>query len=132
MKAKILLQDCQIKPTKNRVAILEFLLANHGPFSVDEIHVKLDGFCDLVTVYRTIEILENARLVQRCDFRDGQLRYESYGAGRAHHHHIVCRKCQKVQSVAICVPDSWKAELSEAGFTDVSHSLEFFGVCRAC
>src|ERR1043165_5026140 len=72
--------------TGARKAVLEVLLAEHGPFTAEEIHRRLpEGECDAVTVYRTVPALEAIDVVRRCDFGDGVYRYEFNHA--AHHHH---------------------------------------------
>lgn len=50
----------------------------------------------VATVYRTLELLERMRLVQRLDVGDGTARYEAARAGGEHHHHLVCDDCGRV------------------------------------
>ena len=48
------------------------------------------------SVYRTLELLEEMRLVQRLDMGEGMARYEPAHPGGEHHHHIVCERCGNV------------------------------------
>lgn len=51
----------------------------------------------VATVYRTLELLEGMRLVQRLDVGDGSARYEPALPGREHHHHhLICDRCGRV------------------------------------
>ena len=50
----------------------------------------------LASVYRTLELLEEMRLVQRLDMGEGIARYEPAHPGGEHHHHIVCERCGNV------------------------------------
>jgi Fur family transcriptional regulator, ferric uptake regulator len=50
----------------------------------------------LASVYRTLELLEEMRLVQRLDMGEGSARYEPAHPGGEHHHHIVCERCGNV------------------------------------
>ena len=48
----------------------------------------------IATVYRTLEVLEDLKLVQRLDLGTESARYEpAMPDGRHHHHHFVCRNC---------------------------------------
>lgn len=51
----------------------------------------------IATVYRTLELLEQLKLVQRLDIGDGSARYElAFPGGEHHHHHLVCDRCGRV------------------------------------
>jgi Fur family ferric uptake transcriptional regulator len=54
------------------------------------------GSVGLASVYRTLELLEEMRLVQRLDMGEGTARYEPAHPGGEHHHHIVCERCGNV------------------------------------
>ena len=47
----------------------------------------------IATVYRTLEVLEELRLVQRLDLWGESARFEPAMPDGAHHHHFVCRDC---------------------------------------
>src|SRR5262249_34970183 len=60
------LRDHQHRVTEPRKAILAVLTHEHGPFTVEEIHQRMQkGLCDLVTVYRCIAAMEEINLVRR-------------------------------------------------------------------
>jgi len=118
--------------TKPRQKILTMLASDHGPFTIEEIHSQLRrGTCDLVTVYRNLATLEELGLVRRCDFGDGAYRYELNTAAH-HHHHIVCKQCAQVKTLDLCVADPLERLAQQMGYTNVTHSMELFGVCAAC
>jgi Fur family ferric uptake transcriptional regulator len=49
------------------------------------------------TVYRTLELLEELKLVQRLDVGGTSARYEpALPGGEHHHHHLVCDRCGRV------------------------------------
>jgi Fe2+ or Zn2+ uptake regulation protein len=118
--------------TGPRQAILNILTHEHGPFTSEEMHARLKkGACDLVTVYRVLAAFEEMNLVRRCDFGDGSYRYE-FNTGEHHHHHIICRVCHGVQVLEFCAADSLERLARQMGYTNVTHTLEIFGVCVKC
>ena len=127
-----LLVEAGIKVTRARVAILNFISRNHGPHTVEELHANCAVPCDLATVYRSIGLLENHNLIHSCDFRDGSKRYEYNPEGAGHHHHLICRKCCTYLSVPLCIPEAWRREVGKLGYSQISHRLEFFGLCPDC
>jgi Fur family ferric uptake transcriptional regulator len=121
-----------LRVTRARREILRVLATEHGPFSAAEVYERLEkGVCDVVTTYRTLTSLEESGLIRRCDFGDSCYRYE-YNPGAHHHHHIICRKCRKVETVDLCVADALERVASQRGYTEISHTLEVFAVCKDC
>jgi Fur family ferric uptake transcriptional regulator len=122
----------QHRITEPRKAILAVLTREHGPFTSEELHQRMDkGVCDLVTVYRCLAAMEEIALVRRCDFGDGSYRYE-FNTGEHHHHHIICRSCQGVETLDFCVADGLERMARQLGYARVTHTLEIFGVCKKC
>jgi Fur family ferric uptake transcriptional regulator len=83
-----------------RAAVLELIGNQDCVLSAREI---ADGLRDggrpvgVATVYRTLELLEGMRLVQRLDVGDGSARYEpALPGGEHHHHHLICDRCGRV------------------------------------
>ena len=131
-KAEKLIKENNLSLTEPRKNILGFLLKNHGPFSVEEIHNGLGNkACDLATVYRCIVQFENSNLVERRYFGDEILRYE-YKDIEHHHHHIICRICKSVAKMKYCFISEIEQMIRDKGYSDITHSLEFFGVCTKC
>ncbi len=126
------LRAAHLKVTQPRLALLNELGRGHGPFSPEELYAKLDPtLCDLVTVYRSLNAFEEKGLVRKCVFGDGRMRYEIQEGGH-HHHHLVCRRCGKVKELPTCALDALETSFKESGYSNISHSLEFFGTCPTC
>lgn len=118
--------------TAPRREILALLTREHGPFTVDELHKRLpENVCDPVTVYRGVATLEEVDLVRRCDFGDGIYRYE-FNTGEHHHHHVICRDCASVVTLDVCFADGLERMVRQMGYSNVTHTLEIFGVCAKC
>lgn len=122
------------KVTGPRRAILEALEREEHPQTIREIHERVGACCDLATIYRAMHLLEKIGLVKRFDFGDGSARYEWIGRKEhAHHHHLVCTDCARVVEIEECFPAELEAKVAACnGFTEISHRLEFFGICPEC
>jgi Fur family transcriptional regulator, ferric uptake regulator len=127
------LKAANLKLTPARLSLLAILTNEHGPFTLEDLHKKSGRRkFDFATVYRSLTAFEREGLVRRCDFGDGQVRYEWVHVSSKHHHHVICRGCRSVQSFENCVVEELEKQLKKLGYSDISHSLEFFGVCSAC
>jgi Fur family ferric uptake transcriptional regulator len=123
------------KITGPRQAILEILRRQPHPLTNKEILAALPrGHCDLATIYRSMHLLEEMGLVKRFDFGDGAARFEMVGENDdGHHHHLVCRRCTGVVEIEECLLSEIDSRIATAnGFTNVTHKLEFFGICPRC
>ena len=123
------------KLTGPRQAILQLLHRQPHPMTSKEIFAGLPkGDCNLATVYRSMHLLESMGLVKRFDFGDGTARYELTVCEEAgHHHHLICTRCGAVVELGDCFPHEWEERMArEHGFLQVTHKLEFFGICPSC
>lgn len=135
-----LLRESGLKVTDQRKKILQFLLDNHGPFTVEEMAKRLKALqFDLATLYRNMTAFEEAQLVQKVHFGDGTVRWELAHTACAedhshsgHHHHLICTVCGKIVSLDLCLPESTLAEVRALGYAQLRHNLEFSGICPSC
>lgn len=121
--------------TGPRQAILEILRSHPHPMSTKEIFAELPkGDCDLATVYRSMHLLENMKIVQRFDLGDGVARFELLAEGDdGHHHHLVCVRCSAVVEINECFTRELEEKIAARnGFKAITHKLEFFGICPEC
>ena len=136
-KAIHVLKNAELRITSARRALLHVLVHNHGPFSVDDLLDRRDlSHVDRVTAYRCMTAFEQLDLVRRCDFGDGKARYEFTRDDQHHHHHVTCKRCRRSESLEgkldQCVPKGFLHAAERLGYSRVSHSLEFFGLCSSC
>lgn len=125
--------DGKLRRTQPRIAILELLTQEHGPFSIEQIRTRIKKVeLDVVTVYRCLAAFEKIRIVRRCDFGDGVARYEFQSSEDHHHHHIVCVSCRKSETLDSCSLPKLDHAVRKLGYTDITHRLEFFGRCPEC
>ncbi len=83
-----------------RAAVLGLIGRQNCVLTAQEIADKLgtEGRrVGVATVYRTLELLAELKLVQRLDLGGGSARYEAaLPGGEHHHHHLVCDRCGQV------------------------------------
>ena len=95
----------------------------------DEVSRRMPGV-SLPTVYATLDLLEGIGLVHRVASERGAVVYDPRTDA---HHHLVCRRCGATVEVAGGAAETWAAEVArEHGFSDVSHTIEIFGLCGEC
>tara|TARA_Y100001934_G_scaffold282269_1_gene395196 strand:- start:1983 stop:2480 length:498 start_codon:yes stop_codon:yes gene_type:complete len=130
------IRDGRRRITGQRRAILDVLGKHPHPMTNRQIREALpeSSQCDLATIYRSMRLLEELKLVDRFDFGDGVARFELAGHhAQDHHHHLICSRCDEVVEVEDCFPAELQEELAKrTGYTQLSHKLEFFGVCPSC
>lgn len=123
-----------VRATRQRAAI-SALLENLDDFrSAQELHDELrrrGESIGLTTVYRTLQSMSAAGLVDTLRADTGESVYRRCSAH--HHHHLVCRRCGSTVEVGGREVEAWAAEVAiEHGFSDVSHTIEIFGTCADC
>ena len=123
-----------VRATRQRAAI-SALLENLEEFcSAQDLHDQLrrngEGI-GLTTVYRTLQQMAAAGLVDTLRTDTGELVYRR--CSEHHHHHLVCRACGSTIEVQGDQVEAWAAEVArEHGYSDVSHTMEIFGICSRC
>lgn len=121
--------------TRQRLQLGEIVFSTHGHFTVDDLvdlARKAGVRVGRVTVYRTLNLMVDAGLVEERPFDRERMHYE-HTVGHEHHDHMVCISCGKViefESAAI-EREQHKAARHE-GFTVLHHSHTLFGHCKAC
>jgi Fur family ferric uptake transcriptional regulator len=122
------------RATKQRQAVAHLLSERSDFRSAQQIHAELrerGSAIGLATVYRNLALLVQLGEVDTLQREDGESLYRQ--CSQQHHHHLVCRDCGWTVEVAGPAVEQWANRVAaEHGFTDVSHTLELFGLCRAC
>jgi Fe2+ or Zn2+ uptake regulation protein len=85
----------------------------------------------LVTVYRTLEKLEELHLIQRVHQPQGCQAFIS--AGKGHQHLLLCQNCGKVAFFEGDQLDNLIETITrETGYAIKEHWLQLFGLCQNC
>ncbi|MGA5545295.1 Fur family transcriptional regulator [Mycobacterium sp. NPDC051198] len=123
-----------VRSTRQRAAIADLLNETDGFRSAQELHDELrrrgQGI-GLTTVYRTLQSMANTGNVDTLRTDTGESVYRR--CSEDHHHHLVCRACGATVEISGGQVEVWAADVArEHGFSDVSHTIEIFGMCRGC
>lgn len=119
--------------TKPRSLILDHLLEADVHLSSDNIYQALRKHgVGSVTVFRTLKMLEESKLVERVTSPNGRPKFE-VKIERPHHDHLVCVECGGITEIQW--PDIEKIQertCKQVGFVAMWHRHEIFGKCGVC
>jgi len=122
------------RATKQKLAITEVLEGQNKFKSAQEIHellTKAKSKVGLATVYRSLQSMVQAGIVDVIVSSDGESRYRA--CSQDHHHHLLCRRCgQTREFVAPEIEKLAEVIAKKYNFTDTDHIIEISGICKDC
>lgn len=125
----------KLRQTHQREVLIEELFLNRGHLTSDEFYEIIKSKYPQIgkaTVYRTLKLLEEAKLISRIEFGDGRIRYELC-TDKEHHDHLICDSCKKSIEVIDPIIESLQQKLAKAhGFQLTGHRLYLYGICENC
>ena len=129
------LRDHSLPVTQQREAVAATVFFADGHLSAGDIESALDAdgtHVGKATIYRTLELLDRAGLIEQHDFGEGFKRFEAR-SGQGHHEHLICVACGGVVEFSSDRLERMNALIAEQhGFRHHHHRLEIYGVCQAC
>ena len=119
--------------TPPRLAVIEVLETYPEHLSHSQIleeGKKIYSNLSRATVYRTMDLLLELKVVRSLYLNDPTQRFVSAAGG---HHHLICTSCTAIVEFDNCTVDQLSKELAERyNFKIRNHLLEFQGLCRHC
>src|SRR6185437_7181680 len=122
--------DKGLKMTEQRRVIARVLSDAEDHPDVELVHrraVEIDPPISIATVYRTVRLFEEANILARHDFGDGQARYEEMPAD--HHDHLIDLQSGRVIEFRNEEIERLQRAIAQRlGYKLVDHRLELFAV----
>lgn len=126
------------KLTPQREATVRVLLENEDDhLSAEDVYMLVKEKypeIGLATVYRTLELLTELKIVDKINFGDGVSRYDLRQEGADHfHHHLVCIECGSVDEIQEDLLEEVEKVVEKRwNFAIKDHRLTFHGICHRC
>ncbi len=128
-------QGTRIRGTRQAEAVAAVLDRLPGFCSAQQIHAELrerGEAVGLTTVYRHLQALSETGRVDAIRDSSGEILYRRCRTD-THHHHLTCRNCGRSVEVEGKAVERWADEVArQAGFSEVGHTVELFGLCPDC
>ena len=122
-----------MKLTGQRRVVARALAESNDHPDVELLHkraVALDPHISIATVYRTVKLFEEARIIERHDFGDGRSRYEEIP--EEHHDHLIDLRSGKVIEFTNKEIEKLQERIAaELGYDLVDHRLELYCVPKS-
>ena len=124
--------------TNPRLVVLDLLLKENRPLTIDQVLKLSKGKLAQSTLYRVIGDLSDFGLITEFTTPENTMVIELNSDEGNHHHHIFCKDCGSITDIEL------KPELESALESEVakiekyrsisidSHSLELYGTCDDC
>ena len=134
-----LLRSKGLRMTGKRRAILQVLLKAKEPLGLEQIQSEAVRYAqgdeppDFATVFRMMVVLEELKLARKVNLGRASSYFE-LADSRHHRDHLVCTDCGTVTPLeGSCPVETLERQIARKhGYTQVTHSLEFFGRCGDC
>lgn len=121
-----------IKPTSNRILVMDVLLHSRHPMSLNDIELKLIPM-DKSSIFRVLTLFRETDAVHTIEDGTGSLKYEvCHGNGEhlqhlhVHFHCEVCKQTYCLENISIPIVDL------PSGFDIHSANYTLKGVCPKC
>ena len=127
----------KMRLTPEREAVVVAIYASHDHFDADQWIDSLAGrkgsmLASRSTVYRTLNLLEEAGLIRKVARANDREVYE-HDYGYPQHDHLICKKCgDMIEFPNEAISGFLEGIAAEHGFRMSGHRLEVDGICARC
>ncbi len=128
------LKEHGIRPSVQRIAIMDYLLTHKTHPTVDEIHSALAPVIPMLsktTVYNTMRVFAENNAMLWLNIDDKQVHADG---DTSHHIHFFCTRCDKIYDIHTDeVPGSEDLYLHQIGEFVVNETHIYYkGICKNC
>jgi len=133
-----ILIEKNISITSPRLLIIEEILNNKNPISIEKLQKQLEGRVALSTLYRALNDLKSVEIIKEFTTTDSITVFEVADHDGSHHHHLFCTSCGDI--IDINLSKKFEKNLDtevikiekEFNFEIKDHTLELLGLCSIC
>ncbi len=132
MKTYDYLLSFNVKPSVQRLAIMDYLLTHRTHPSIEEIYLAL---CDDIptlsktTVYNTLKLFVEHGAAQMLTIDE---RNVCYDGDITLHAHFLCKHCNKIFDLPAPVEDEQIGKMKDNGFQVEEQHYYYKGICPSC
>jgi Fur family transcriptional regulator, peroxide stress response regulator len=124
------LEKVEIRPSQQRLKILEYFHIHRNHPTVDDIYKYLKPKMPTITkatIYNNLKIFIEKQLIRDVHIEDNEVRYE---ITCKRHGHFKCNECGTIYDFAVEMDDISSNELNE--FQIDNKNVYFRGICPKC
>lgn len=124
-----------LKMTAQRRVVVDTIFETDEHFSVENLQDVLKGEragISKATIYRTLTLLVEAKLLDAVDFDQGHRLYERT-VGHGHHDHLICLECRRIIEFVSEEIERIQDRVADAHeFRIINHTHKIYGLCGSC
>ena len=128
------LKNKKLRNTAERDAIFSIVCQTKDPFTLEMVGQQLESInfrVSRASVYNTIELLLDAKIVVRHQFAGSNVQYELKHIA-VQYNHVICTYCGATSKIKNDKLNSFCADFKIPKFTTEYYSLSFYGLCSKC
>ena len=130
------LKTNNLKSSKRRDFIFDFVLQKKGHFTIDDLYQKLfaiDPHIGIATIYRTIRLLVDCGILIEHTFGEKKGFFELTSHHLSDHGHLICIECGIIIEFDNELIKNYQKTLKKKhGFKIHSFKFEVYGICQEC
>ena len=137
-QSRDLLSSINATMTNPRLVVLDLLLIENRPLTIDQVLKLSKGKLVQSTLYRVINDLRDFGLITEFTTPENTMVIELNSEDSNHHHHIFCKDCGSITDIELNsdLESALEKEVAKIekyrSISIDSHSLELFGTCDDC
>lgn len=128
---ELLLRTHNLKVTPQRLGILS-VLGEIGHISIEELFtiIRKDfRSISIATLYKNINYMLEVNILKEVKVPNGKAKYEIL---KDEHSHMICKKCEKLEDLELCLNSVIKDASSKSGYIFDENALILSGICPKC